>query len=43
MSDGQWRVLGLLALLVFMEAIKEPAVGNFFKNVFFKPFQQAAK
>ena len=41
MSNGQWRVLGLLVLLLFMEAIKDPNVGNFFKSIAFNPFRQA--
>ena len=32
MSDGQWRVLGLLLLLVLLEAIKQPTIVSGFKN-----------
>lgn len=41
MSNGQWRVFGLLLLLLFMEAIRDPNVNNFFKNMTFNPFKQA--
>ena len=41
MSNGQWRVFGLLLLLLFMEALKEKNVGNFFSTMAFNPFKQA--
>lgn len=42
MSDGQWRVFGLLLLLLFMEVLRDQNVGNFFKNLAFNPFKQAS-
>lgn len=42
MSTGQWRVFVLLLLLLFMEALRDPNVGNFFKSLAFNPFKQAA-
>lgn len=41
MSNGQWRVFGLLLLLLFMEALKDLNVANFFKTLGFNPFRQA--
>lgn len=41
MSNGQWRVFGLLLLLLFLESIKSQAVRDFFKNLGFNPFRQA--
>lgn len=41
MSTGQWRVFGLLLLLLFMEALRDPNIGQFFKTLAFNPFQQA--
>lgn len=41
MSTGQWRVTGLLALLLFMEALRNPNVANVFKGLAFNPFRQA--
>jgi hypothetical protein len=34
MSSGQWRVLGLLMLLLFMEVIRGGAVKGFFSEIF---------
>lgn len=33
MSSGQWRVLVLLLVLLALEAVKYPAVANFFKGI----------
>jgi hypothetical protein len=41
MSNGQWRVFVLLLLLLFMEALRNPSVGGFFKTLAFNPFKQA--
>lgn len=41
MSTGQWRVFGLLLLLLFMEVLKNPNVGSFFSTLAFNPFRQA--
>ncbi len=43
MSTGQWRVFGLLLLLLGMEALKNPNVGSFFKTMAFNPFKQATQ
>ncbi len=43
MSGGQWRVFGLLLLLLFMEVLKNPNVGNFFNTLAFNPFRQATQ
>ena len=44
MTSGQWRVLVLILLLLFMEAVRDPnaGVGGFFKALAFNPFKQAA-
>ncbi len=42
MSPGQWRVSVLLLLLLFMEALRSPTVGGFFKSLAVNPFKQAA-
>jgi hypothetical protein len=41
MSDGQWRVFVLLLLLLFMEVLRNPNVGGFFKNLAVNPFKAA--
>jgi len=43
MSTGQWRVFGLLIVLLFMEVLRDPNVGNFFKTLAFNPFRQATQ
>lgn len=43
MSTGQWRVFGLLLLLLFMEVLKNPGVGSFFSTLAFNPFRQATQ
>lgn len=43
MSDGQWRVFGLLLLLLFMEVLRDPNLGSFFSNLAFNPFRQAVQ
>lgn len=41
MSSGQWRVFVLLLILLFMEALRSPAVAGFFSAIAFNPFKQA--
>ncbi len=41
MTSGQWRVLVLELLLLFMEALRSPAMGGFFKGLAINPFKQA--
>lgn len=41
MSTGQWRVFGLLMLLLGMEVLKDKNVGSFFSTIAFNPFKQA--
>ena len=41
MNTGQWRVFGLLILLLFMEVLKDKNVGSFFSTMAFNPFKQA--
>jgi hypothetical protein len=41
MSTGQWRVFGLLLVLLFMEVLRDKNVGNFFNTLAFNPFRQA--
>jgi hypothetical protein len=43
MSTGQWRVFGLLIVLLFLEVLRDPNVGNFFKTLAFNPFRQATQ
>ena len=43
MSTGQWRVFGLLLLLLGLEALKNPSIGNFFNTLAFNPFRQATQ
>lgn len=43
MNTGQWRVFGLLMLLLFMEVLKDPNVGAFFSTLAFNPFKQATQ
>lgn len=43
MSTGQWRVFGLLLLLLFMEVLRDKNVGNFFTTLAFNPFRQATQ
>lgn len=33
MTDGQWRVLGLLAFLLALEAMRNPSVKGFFTGI----------
>ncbi len=42
MTTGQWRVFGLLMLLLFMEVLRDKNVGTFFSTLAFNPFKQAA-
>jgi len=42
MTTGQWRVFGLLLLLLFLEVLRDPGVGAFFSTLAFNPFKQAA-
>jgi hypothetical protein len=42
MTSGQWRVFILELVLLFLEALRNPNVGNFFKMLAFNPFKQAA-
>lgn len=42
MSTGQWRVFGLLLLLLGLEALKNPNIQSFFKALIVTPFQQAS-
>jgi hypothetical protein len=41
MSNGQWRVFGLLLVLLGMEVLKDKNVGTFFSTLAFNPFKQA--
>lgn len=41
MSDGQWRVLLLLGVLLFLEMLRNGAVKKFAVNVFVRPFKAA--
>lgn len=43
MSSGQWRVFGLLLLLLGMEALRDKNIGSFFANLAFNPFKQATQ
>ena len=43
MSTGQWRVFGLLLLLLGLEVLKNPNVGSFFNTLAFNPFRQATQ
>lgn len=39
MSNGQWTVFLLLLLLLAMEALRNPTVGNFLKQFPLNPFK----
>lgn len=41
MSGGQWRVFGLLLMLLGMEVLRDPNVGAFFSTLAFNPFKAA--
>lgn len=41
MSTGQWRVFGLLLVLLFLEVLRDKNVGGFFSTLAFNPFKQA--
>lgn len=40
MSEGQWRVLILLLVLLGLEVLRSQAVQSFFKNVIKAPITQ---
>jgi hypothetical protein len=42
MTEGQWRVLVLLLVLLGMEMLRNPNVASFFQTLAFNPFKQAA-
>lgn len=41
MSDGQWRVLVLLLVLLGLEILRNGAVKTFLVSIFVQPFQKA--
>ena len=43
MSTGQWRVFGLIMLLLGLEVLRNPNVKAFMQALLVTPFQQASQ